>query len=214
MESRVKLAGHPIHPMLIVLPLGLLSIAVVFDIVYLATNDRTFAEVAFWNITIGITGGLVAAVFGLIDWLAIPKDTRAKRIGLWHGGGNVAIVLLFLVSWFLRLPEHAYAPDILPFVLGLVAVGGALITAWLGGELVYRLRVAVDDDAGLNASNSLVRDGIPGAQRPGARPARLAREVSDAPRVPRRPDPTARPSTPTTARSGRADHRGVAGNRA
>ena len=167
METRVKLAGHPIHPMLIVLPLGLFSIGVVFDIVYLAKNDATFAEVAFWNITAGFVGGLLAAVFGLIDWLAIPKNTRAKRIGLWHGGGNVAIVAVFLLSWLMRSPNHAYAPDLIPFLLGLVAVAAALVTAWLGGELVYRLRVAVDDDAGLNASNSLSREGVVSAKRPG-----------------------------------------------
>jgi len=166
MESRVKLAGHPIHPMLIVLPLGLLSMGVVFDIVYLASNDETFAEVAFWDITAGIVGGLVAAVFGLIDWLAIPKDTRAKRLGLWHGGGNVAIVLLFVVSWLMRVSNHAYLPDLIPFVLGVVGVASALVTAWLGGELVYRLRVAVDDDAGLNASNSLNREGLASTRRP------------------------------------------------
>jgi uncharacterized membrane protein len=167
MESRVRLAGHPIHPMLIVLPLGLLSVGVLFDVLYLATNDATFAEVAFWNVTVGIVGGLLAAIFGLIDWLAIPKHTRAKRLGLWHGGGNVVIVLLFIVSWFLRLPDHAYAPDLVPFVLGLVGVAAALVTAWLGGELVYRLRVAVDDDAGLNASNSLRREGFPSTKPPG-----------------------------------------------
>lgn len=159
MESRVKLAGHPIHPMLIVLPLGLLSMAIVFDIVYLATNDPVFAEIAFWNIGAGIIGGLAAAVFGLIDWLAIPKDTRAKRLGLWHGGGNLVVVLLFIASWILRLPDHVYAPDLLPFVLGLIAVATAVVTAWLGGELVYRLRVAVDDDAGLDASSSSDREG-------------------------------------------------------
>lgn len=167
MESRIKLAGHPIHPMLIVLPLGLLSIGVVFDIVYLATNDPTFADVAFWDIGAGIVGGLLAAIFGLIDWLAIPRDTRAKRLGLWHGGGNVVVVLLFIVSWILRLPNHAYAPDMLPFLLGLMAVGAALVTSWLGGELVYRLRVGVDDDAGLDASNSLNRDGVVRANPPG-----------------------------------------------
>jgi len=166
-ESRLKLAGHPIHPMLIVLPLGLLSIGALFDAVYLGTSDATFAEVAFWNITVGIVGGLLAAIFGLIDWLAIPSGTRAKRLGLWHGGGNVAIVLLFIVSWFLRLPDHAYVPDVLPFVIGLVAVVGVLFTAWLGGEMVYRLGVAVDRDAGLNASNSLAREGIASAKRPG-----------------------------------------------
>jgi uncharacterized membrane protein len=167
MESRLKLAGHPIHPMLIVLPLGLLATAVLMDIVYLATGDGVFAEVAFWNITVGVIGGLLAAVFGLIDWLAIPRGTRARRLGAWHGGGNVAIVLLFIVSWLLRVPNHAYAPDILPFVPALVGVLAALITAWLGGELVYRLRVAVDDDAGLDASSSLAREGVVSARPPG-----------------------------------------------
>ena len=160
MESRVKLLGHPIHPMLIVLPLGLLSIGVLFDVLYLVTGTETFAEVAFWNITAGILGGLLAALFGAIDWWAIPKDTRARRIGMWHGLGNLVIVGLFVVSWLLRQADHTYAPDLLPMLLGLIAVGLALVTAWLGGELVYRLRVAVDDDANLNASSSLARDGV------------------------------------------------------
>jgi uncharacterized membrane protein len=155
MESRVKLLGHPVHPMLIVFPLGLLAIAVVFDIVYLVGGDETFAYVAFWDITAGVIGGLAAALFGFIDWLAIPAGTRAKRIGLWHGAGNLFIVLLFVVSWLLRVPDPAYAPGILPLVLALVGAGMALGTAWLGGELVYRMRVAVDDGAGLDAPSSL-----------------------------------------------------------
>ncbi len=167
METRIKLFGHPIHPMLIVLPLGLLSIGVLFDVLYLATGTEEFATVAFWNIGVGVIGGLLAALFGLIDWLAIPSDTRAKRVGLWHGVGNVVIVLLFIVSWLMRQPDHAYAPNVLPFILGLVGVGLALVTAWLGGELVYRLRVAVDDDANLDASNSLSRGGVVSADGPG-----------------------------------------------
>jgi uncharacterized membrane protein len=160
METRLKLLGHPIHPMLIVLPLGLFSIAVLFDVLYLVTGTEEFADVAYWNIAVGIVGGLLAALFGLIDWWAIPRGTRAKRVGLWHGGGNVVIVLLFVVSWLMRVPDYAYAPNILPFLLGLVGVALALITAWLGGELVYRLRVAVDNDANLNASNSLSEEGF------------------------------------------------------
>lgn len=155
METRVKLLGHPIHPMLVVLPLGLLSVGVAFDVVYLVTGDPLFAEVAFWNITVGIVGGLLAALFGLVDWLAIPTGTRARSVGLWHGLGNLVLVLVFIVSWLLRLGNHAYAPDILPFVLGLLGVGLALATAWLGGELVFRLRVGVDDGAQLDAPSSL-----------------------------------------------------------
>jgi hypothetical protein len=62
--------------------------------------------------------------------------------------------------------RHAYGSDLVPFVLALVAVGLALVTAWLGGELVYRLRVGVDDDAGLNARTRLTRDGVASARPP------------------------------------------------
>ena len=65
MESRVKLFGHPVHPMLIVLPLGLLSAAVVFDLIHLVTGEPAFSTVAFWNIAAGVIGGLLAAIFGV-----------------------------------------------------------------------------------------------------------------------------------------------------
>ena len=174
METPLKVLGHPVHPMLIVLPLGLLSIGVVFDLVYLFTDDPLFADIAFWNISLGILGGLAAALFGLIDWLAIPGGTRAKRIGLWHGLGNLVIVLLFVGSWWLRLPNTAYAPDLLPLLLGLLGVGLALVTAWLGGELVYRLRVGVDDDAHLDASNAIAEDGLISIGRRGGTPGTTA----------------------------------------
>jgi len=155
MESKVKLFGHPIHPMLIVLPLGLLATAVVFDILYMVTNNGALATVAFWNILAGIIGGLLAAVFGLIDWLAIPQGTRAKQIGLMHGGGNVVVVGLFAISWLLRLNMAGNYPASVPFILELLGVLLALVTGWLGGELVDRLGVGVDEGANLNAPNSL-----------------------------------------------------------
>src|SRR3990170_8849647 len=105
MESKAKLLGHPIHPMLIVLPLGLFIAAVVFDAVYLWQGSPTFATVAYWNIAGGVVGGLLAAVFGLIDWLAIPTGTRAKRIGLLHGAGNVLVVAAFAAA--LRMRRNA-----------------------------------------------------------------------------------------------------------
>ena len=62
MESKAKLFGHPLHPVLIVLPLGLLSAAVVFDVIYLVTGEPAFATVAFWNIAAGVVGGLLVGV--------------------------------------------------------------------------------------------------------------------------------------------------------
>lgn len=159
MESRIKLLGHPVHPMLIVYPLGLLSMAVIFDILYVVTGNGDLATFSFWALAAGLIGGLAAAIFGLIDWLGIPKETRAKRIGAFHGVGNLVVVGFFAVSFLLRVNSAQYLPDTLPLILGLVGAAIALVTAWLGGELVYRLRVAVDDDANLDASNSLAREG-------------------------------------------------------
>jgi uncharacterized membrane protein len=166
-ETRFKLFGHPVHPMLIVFPLGLLSSAVVFDLLYLATGNEDLAIFSFWAIAAGVIGGLAAAVFGAWDYLAIPAGTRAKRIGLVHGGGNVVVTALFAISWLMRREDPAYLPDnILPLVVGLLGAGLALFTAWLGGELVYRLRVAVDDDAGLDASSSLSASGVADVELP------------------------------------------------
>jgi uncharacterized membrane protein len=168
METKFKLLGHPVHPMLIVFPLGLLSTAVIFDLLYLATGEESLATFAFWAIAAGVVGGLLAAVFGFWDWLGIPGGTRAKSIGLVHGAGNVGVTAIFAISWLLRVDDPSYLPDtVLPLILGVIGALIALFTAWLGGELVYRLRVAVDDDANLNASNSLSREGVVSSGEPG-----------------------------------------------
>jgi uncharacterized membrane protein len=154
MESKAKLLGHPIHQMLVVFPLGLLATAVAFDIVGLVRGEASWFDISFWMIAAGIIGGLLAAVFGFIDWLAIPSGTRAKTIGLLHGGGNVVVTLLFIISWLLRRPAPEN-PGFAAFAVSFVAVLLALVTGWLGGELVDRLGVGVDTGAHLNAPSSL-----------------------------------------------------------
>lgn len=154
MRAKARLFGHPIHQMLIVFPLGLLGTSLLFDILYLSTGGDHWALVAYYMIAAGIISGLLAAPFGLIDWLAIPGGTRAKRIGLLHGGGNVVVLLLFVLSWFSRrdLPT---APSAFEVALSGAAVLLALVTGWLGGELVDRLGVGVDEGANLDAPSSL-----------------------------------------------------------
>ena len=102
MESKAKIFGHAIHPILIVYPLGLLSVAVIFDIIYLATGNPTWTTVSFYMIAAGIIGGLLAALFGLIDYLYIPSGTRARRIGMLHGVTNLCVVILFIASLLMR----------------------------------------------------------------------------------------------------------------
>ncbi len=154
MESRVKLAGHSVHQMLVAFPLGLLATAVVFDLIFLATDNVLWTQAAFFMIGAGVITGLAAAAPGAVDWLAIPRGTRARRIGLVHGVGNVIVVALFGLSWVLRR-ENPAAPPTEAVVAGMLGAALSIVTAWLGGELVDRLGVGVDDGAHLNAPSSL-----------------------------------------------------------
>lgn len=165
MQTRARILGHPVHQMLIVFPLGLLSTAVVFDIIKSITGESRWSEVAFYLVGAGVIGGIAAALFGWADWSVIPSGTRAKRIGLWHGAGNVAVLALFAISWLLRRDSPA-APPTEAVVAGLVGAGIALVTGWLGGELVDRLGVGVYDGAHLDSPSSLSE--LPAATRRGA----------------------------------------------
>lgn len=162
MESKAKIFGHPIHPILIVFPLGLLATGVIFDVIYLIWGNAQMRITAYWMIAAGIIGGLIAAVPGWIDWFAIPSETRAKSVGLLHGVGNVIVLLLFIGSWWLRHENSAADPTLLGYVLSFAGFGLAALTGWLGGELVDRLGVGVDDGAHLNSPNSL--SGKPASQ--------------------------------------------------
>ena len=151
----MKIFGHPVHPMLVVFPVGLFATAVVFDILYLILGNPVFPTVSFYMIAAGVVGGLLAAIFGLMDWLGLPNSSRARFIGGWHGIGNFVIVVLFASSWFLRRGDVNFVPTSLALILSFAGIGLALITAWLGGEMVFRLGVGVDPGANVNAPNSL-----------------------------------------------------------
>jgi uncharacterized membrane protein len=153
-ESKAKILGHPIHQMLVPFPLGLLGGAFVFDVLGKVFEWRGVAGAAFYMIAAGIVAGLLAAVFGLIDFLGIPSGTRAKRVGTIHGIGNVIVVALFALSWFLRREAPA-DPSLMALTFSAAGFALSGVTGWLGGELVDRLSVGVDDGAHLDAPNSL-----------------------------------------------------------
>ena len=161
MESHSKVFGHPAHTILITFPLGLLSTAVIFDSLSLLLKKPKMAEQGLAMTGAGIIGGLVAAPFGTWDWLFVPKGTRARKIGAVHGLGNVAVLGLFGASWALRRSEPEKLTT-LPFALSLAGFSLAGLTGWLGGELVERLGVGVDDGANVDAPSSL--SGLPATE--------------------------------------------------
>ena len=162
------MAGHSLHAMLIVFPLGLLATSVAWDICFLVTGNPQWNVISFWTIVAGAIGALLAAVPGFIDWLAIPRRTRARTIGLYHMVLNLIVLGLFVVSLLARRGNAAgydYAGPAHMF-WGWIGVAVALVSGWLGGELIERLGIAVHDDANPDAPSSLGGPKATRRQRP------------------------------------------------
>jgi uncharacterized membrane protein len=169
MESRAKFLGHPLHQMLIPLPAGLFIVAALLDIVGAFVVSSWIPTVTYWNIALGIVSALLAAVFGIADWTKIPKGTRARRVGALHGIGNVVAVVMFGIALWVRSgdPLHRTTPAAL--TLEILAFGLLGVTAWLGGELVDRLGIGVDDGAHADAPSSLRMKRVPSSTSASAR---------------------------------------------
>jgi uncharacterized membrane protein len=143
MHSPASFKGHPIHPMLIVFPIGLWVFSLVSDLIYQwELGGPVWSVVAYYTMAGGIVGALLAAVPGLIDLLAI-RDLKSRRIGIVHMVVNLIVVGLYAVNLYLRSqPEHSANVAIALSVLG---VGLLTLSGWLGGELVYVRGVAVEE---------------------------------------------------------------------
>lgn len=165
MQTRVRALGHPVHQMLVVFPLGLFVTGTIFDLIHLISDNGTFAEVGFWMISAGLIGAVLAALTGFADWTSIPRDTRAKRVGALHGALNSAVLLLFFISWLVRLDNVNHAPGGGAFTLEVIAVALGGVSAWLGGELVDRHGIGVHEGANPDAPSSLTGAGT-GTSRP------------------------------------------------
>jgi uncharacterized membrane protein len=138
MDSRLKIAGHAVHPMLIPLPLGMFLGTLIFDIVYLVTDDLQYATGSFFMAVLGAAGGVAAAATGAVDYKNIPKGTRAKRVGTVHAIGNDLVIALFALSAVLRYRADDYEPSALALTLTFAGAAASVVTGWLGGELVER----------------------------------------------------------------------------
>ena len=143
--SSANLMGHPLHPILITLPIGLFVATFLFDLVYWQTGNPAFATGALWLLGAGLVAAALAAVAGLIDFIG---DARIRQIGdAWqHAIGNVILVLVQLFSFYQRYRYGASAVIPLGLSLSFIAVLLMLFTGWKGGELVFRHRVAVYDE--------------------------------------------------------------------
>ena len=154
MESKVTVLGHPVHPMVVTFPIGLLATATGFDLIGRVRQQPAWGQAADLMIAAGLVTGLQAGLAGAVDWAALPAGTRAKRIATIHGLSNLGVMALFGGSWLSRRarPDH---PSTAAVAVELIGVAGLSFSGWLGGELVDRLGVGVHHGAHLNAPSSL-----------------------------------------------------------
>jgi uncharacterized membrane protein len=146
MRTPANIARHPIHPMLVPVPIGLWIFSFACDIVaFFVANPATWKTVALYAMVGGIIGALLAAVFGLIDLLSLPEEIRQTAIV--HMSINLLIVVLFVISAWRRIAagDAGLASPGLVW-LSLVAILLLLVSGWLGGKMVYRYGVAVDTE--------------------------------------------------------------------
>lgn len=149
MRYRARLAGYPVHRLLVVFPLGLLLMSVILDIVGAVTGKPMWGTIACWNILAGLACGLVAGIFGLIDLAEIPVVTRAATVGIVHAVLNMGVLGLFSVSLVVRALDPSPLPSATAIILSVTGLALTGISGWLGGELVARLGLTeIDADRG------------------------------------------------------------------
>jgi len=134
MESRLRIAGQAVQPILVMFPLGLFAMAAIFDLATLAGAPRILGTLAYWNVIAGLIGGLLAALAGAID-LAFVRQSTAKRIGVLRGLLNMAVLILFAVILMVRVGAADRAVGGGLFFVEILALAIAGFGAWFGGEL-------------------------------------------------------------------------------
>ena len=144
MRTPANIAGHPIHPMLVTIPIGLWIFSLVADLVALRSSaPENWHLVALYTMVGGIVGALVAALPGLIDLLSL-KDAGIKKTALIHMGINLTIVALYVVNAWMR--SQASVAANVSLMLSLVSIALLLVSGWLGGKMVYLARVGVSTE--------------------------------------------------------------------
>jgi uncharacterized membrane protein len=159
MKSKAAIGNHPIHPMLVPIPIGAFTLAILGDVMHsVSPRDPFWYDFSYSCIGFGILFAVLAAAVGAIDYLGVHMSSKAFRIATWHAVTNVCVLLLFGISFFLRRSNAAMSETRWPIALAFGVVGFVLlgVSGWLGGKLAYEHRVGVierPDAAPVRATN-------------------------------------------------------------
>lgn len=141
-RSTASIAGHPIHPMLVPFPIACFVGALLTDITYWRTAEMMWSDFSAWLLVAGLVSGGLAALAGLVDFLA-NRAIRSRSAAWVHLIGNVLVLGLSLLNAFVHSRDAWVSVVPTGLALSAVVVVILLVTGWLGGALVYRHRIGV-----------------------------------------------------------------------
>jgi uncharacterized membrane protein len=149
MESKIKVMDHPLHPILVHLPIGLLIISVISDTVGLISGRGIWEDLALWDIVFGLSAMAIASIPGLIDYRRLPMNPEAARLATFHVMFNMAAFVTFTLSlvWRLTLLHgldwSSMIRPVGPYIVSLIGMIFLLVSAFLGGQLVFKHGIGV-----------------------------------------------------------------------
>lgn len=144
MRSKVRILGHPAHPMLVMFPTAMLPLLIVLDALHWWTGDAGTWTVGFWVVVVGLATTAVAIVPGIVDLAAIPNESRAHRTAIFHLIVGLTILATYAAALWARWPAGS-GDARFTLAASIDVFGTLLVTAqgWLGGELVYKHHIGV-----------------------------------------------------------------------
>ncbi|WP_020651481.1 DUF2231 domain-containing protein [Massilia niastensis] len=155
-----SLAGHPLHPMLVVAPAALIPFAFILDALHRSTDNDDYANAAYYSLTGGLVGGIAAGVAGAMDYLTIDQDTEVKRTANVHAILNGAALAATAANVLMRKDNRRHTGG--SFALSALAAAGVIVSGWFGGRMVYELGMRVE---GVDPTAGKPALGAPGDER-------------------------------------------------
>lgn len=173
MRSKFSIAGHPLHAMLVVIPIGLFLWAFVAQVVFIAQDEQLWYDISFWSAIAAVVTALLAAAPGFGDYMTLARKSDANAIATAHMVLNIAVIALYFVAIMLMLDNGATDGSEQGAVVALMAAGSAALLAsgWLGGEMVYRHHIGVNSDTEELAAQEIARHEVHGAHSSATKPA-------------------------------------------
>lgn len=128
-------AGHPLHPMLIVVPAALIPFGLLLDVLHRTTGKESYASAAYYSLVGGLAGGIAAGAAGAMDYMTIESDTPVKRTANVHAALNGGALALTAINVLGRRNDRHHEGGSL--VLSALSALGVMVSGWFGAEMVY-----------------------------------------------------------------------------